>query len=429
MWPAANHRAAFSFSPEPFHNHVGSADRSPHVIVNEDWSCNNASFQMTSTPPTPRPVPSMRPFVPVHRTAVLSSSRAAPAMSAVPLGFGRGPLPAPAGGASTAAPACGAGCGAPVHTHAGTGAPAPTPRTSISDLMRDVANACMNSMANINMCLKIVGVTSLYQRCLSKNKKVVSVRLLQFGCTTMDLEEPYMAFEWEKTAQRELQLVYDELDTRYMHKLGEFRSRIPLNAVGRVSQNEKAYSWAPGLGAPFLGHVAPNGIVYVTRFAPSKTTPPGSGSGGAAGRGPTFMASRFARLLHVMPDGRTLSGRNLLAIPCDRDRLDREPVCPWADHFSPLFNEPTFRPAKAPQYVNGVMASNVEGINPSALQAEGHRRRYSPSLRLSNQTARRLYPSSQKVANSTPWTSRASRAERRSSHTAIASSNRMPALS
>jgi hypothetical protein len=45
-------------------------------------------------------------------------------------------------------------------------------------------------------------------------------------------------------------------------------------------------------------------------------------------------------------------------------------VCPRADHFSPLFNDPTFRPAKATQYVNGVMASDVEGINPAVLHAE-----------------------------------------------------------
>jgi hypothetical protein len=43
----------------------------------------------------------------------------------------------------------------------GTGAPAPTPRASLADMMRDVANAGMNSVANVNMCLKIVGVTPL----------------------------------------------------------------------------------------------------------------------------------------------------------------------------------------------------------------------------------------------------------------------------
>jgi hypothetical protein len=71
-----------------------------------------------------------------------------------------------------------------------------------------------------------------------------------------------------------------------------------------------------------------------------------------------------------MADGRTLAERNLLAIPLDRDQFDREPVCPWADQFSKLFNDPTFRPAKATQYVHGVMASEVEGISPAALHAE-----------------------------------------------------------
>jgi hypothetical protein len=66
---------------------------------------------------------------------------------------------------------------------ADAGAPAPTPRTSLADVMRDVANAGMNSVANVNMCLKIVGVTSLSQLCLSEKKAIVSVRLLQFGFT------------------------------------------------------------------------------------------------------------------------------------------------------------------------------------------------------------------------------------------------------
>jgi hypothetical protein len=50
-------------------------------------------------------------------------------------------------------------------------------------MMRDVAIAGMNSVANVNMCLKIVGVTPLSQFCLSKKKEVVPVRLLQFGFT------------------------------------------------------------------------------------------------------------------------------------------------------------------------------------------------------------------------------------------------------
>jgi hypothetical protein len=152
---------------------------------------------MTPTPPSPQPALSMRPFVPVCRLAILSSSSAAPPMSAVPLALGPG-RPAPAGGASTAAPAGGAGGGAPVDTLAGTGVPAPTPRASLTDMMRDVAYAGMNSVANVNICLKIVGVTSLSQRCLSKKKEVVSVRLLQFGFTATDLEDPYMAVEGEK---------------------------------------------------------------------------------------------------------------------------------------------------------------------------------------------------------------------------------------
>jgi hypothetical protein len=68
-------------------------------------------------------------------------------------------------------------------TLAGTGAPAPTPRASLADMMRDVANAGMNSVANVNMCLKIAGVVSLSLHCLGKKKEVVSVRLLQFGFT------------------------------------------------------------------------------------------------------------------------------------------------------------------------------------------------------------------------------------------------------
>jgi hypothetical protein len=147
------------------------------------------------------------------------------------------------------------------------------------------------------------------------------------------------------------QRVNDELDTRYKHKLGDFRRRIPstLNAIGTVCVDKKAYTWAPGRSVPVLEPVAPDGKIYVARFALSTTTPTGSGSGDVTGRGPTFMASCLARLLHVMADSRTLSGRNLLAIPRDRYQLDREPVCPWADHFSPLFNDPTFRPAKATQ--------------------------------------------------------------------------------
>jgi hypothetical protein len=110
--------------------------------------------------------------------------------------------------------------------------------------------------------------------------------------------------------------------------------------------------------------------IYETRFALSTTTPTGSGSGDAAGRGPTFTASCLAHLLHVMADGRTLAVRNLLAIPRDRDQPNREPVCPWVDHFSPLFNDCTFRPAKATQCVNGIMPGDVEGINPAELLAE-----------------------------------------------------------
>jgi hypothetical protein len=66
---------------------------------------------------------------------------------------------------------------------ANTGAPAPTPRASLADMMRDFANAGMNSVTNVSMYLKIVGVTSLSQLCLSEKKEVMSVRLLQFGFT------------------------------------------------------------------------------------------------------------------------------------------------------------------------------------------------------------------------------------------------------
>jgi hypothetical protein len=67
---------------------------------------------------------------------------------------------------------------------ADTGAPAPAPRASLADMMLDVSNAAMSSVANVIMCLKIVGVTSLSHLCLSEKKEVVSVRLLQFGFTT-----------------------------------------------------------------------------------------------------------------------------------------------------------------------------------------------------------------------------------------------------
>jgi hypothetical protein len=137
-----------------------------------------------------------------------------------------------------------------------------------------------------------------------------------------------------------------------------------------VSQDTKAYTWARGMSAPVLESVALDGNVNVTRFAPSTTTPTCSGSGDATGCGSTFTTSRLARLLYVTADGRTLAGWNLLAIPRDRDQLDREPVCPWADHFSPLHNDPTFRPAKATQHVNGVMSSDVEGIKPATPHTE-----------------------------------------------------------
>jgi hypothetical protein len=107
---------------------------------------------MTSTSPSPQPALSMRPFVPVCPLDILSSSCAAPPMSAVPLVPGPG-RPDPAGGASTAAPAGGAGGGAPVDTLAGTGVPAPTLRASLVDMMRDVDCAGMNSVANVNICL------------------------------------------------------------------------------------------------------------------------------------------------------------------------------------------------------------------------------------------------------------------------------------
>jgi hypothetical protein len=198
--------------------------------------------------------------------------------------------PIPAGGASTAVPVGGAGGGAPVDTLAGTGAPAPTPHAALAGMRRDVANAGMNSVANVNMCLKIVGVTSLSQLCLHK-KEVVSVRLLHSGFTATDLDEAYMAFKGEKDTyspaadnspaaaltddQLERQRLIYELDTRYKRKLGEFRSRITstLNAARRVSQDTKAYTWAPGLSAPVLESVAPDGNVNVTRLAPFVRVP------------------------------------------------------------------------------------------------------------------------------------------------------------
>jgi hypothetical protein len=64
-------------------------------------------------------------------------------------------------------------------------------------MMRDVAKAGMNSVANVNMCLKIVGVTSLSHLGLSEKKEVVSVRVLQLGFPATILEA-YAAFEGEK---------------------------------------------------------------------------------------------------------------------------------------------------------------------------------------------------------------------------------------
>jgi hypothetical protein len=141
-------------------------------------------------------------------------------------------------------------------------------------MMRDAAYAGMNLMAIVNICPKIVGVTSLSQLCLSKKKEVVSMRLLKFGFTATDLQEAYMAFGGAKDDspavdnvpaaaltddQLERQRVNDELDTRYKHKLGDFRRRIPstLNAMGRLSVDKKAYTWLPGGAYQFWSLLCP----------------------------------------------------------------------------------------------------------------------------------------------------------------------------
>jgi hypothetical protein len=89
-----------------------------------------------------------------------------------------------------------------------------------------------------------------------------------------------------------------------------------------------------------------------------------SGSGAAAGREPTFTSSCLERPSTSWPTAARWPGGTSLAIPRDRDQLDREVVCPWSDHFSPLFNQGDAL------YVNGVMTSDVEGINTAALHAE-----------------------------------------------------------
>jgi hypothetical protein len=84
------------------------------------------------------------------------------------------------------------------------------------------------------------------------------VRLLQFGFTATDLEEEYMAFEEEKADspavdnapaaaltgdQLERQRVNANLDTRYKHKLGDFRRRIPSCTAIATSNRMLALCW------------------------------------------------------------------------------------------------------------------------------------------------------------------------------------------
>jgi hypothetical protein len=224
----------------------------------------------------------------------------------------------------------------------------------------------MNSVANVNMCLKIVSVTSLSQLCLSKKKEAVSVRLLQFGFTATDLEEAYMAFEGEKDMdslaadnapaaaltddQLERQLNDDELDARYKHKLGEFRSRIPsmLNAVGRVSQDKKAYTWTLGLSAPILEPFAPDGRVYVTRFSPSTTTPTGSDAGlrlgaGRLSRPAAWHASSTSWPTAARWPGGALSPSRATGISSTASRCARGRITSPRCSTTPRFGQPSRR--------------------------------------------------------------------------------------
>lgn len=59
-----------------------------------------------------------------------------------------------------------------------------------------------------------------------------------------------------------------------------------------------------------------------------------------------FIASDYARLLHVLADTRLETARSLLMEPRSRQQLDQEPNDPWTSSVAPLFNDPSLEPEK-----------------------------------------------------------------------------------
>lgn len=51
--------------------------------------------------------------------------------------------------------------------------------------------------------------------------------------------------------------------------------------------------------------------------------------------------------------------------PKTREKLDQDPIDPWSDHITQLYNDISFKPNPASSVSGGVTRHDVSAINPS----------------------------------------------------------------
>ena len=133
-----------------------------------------------------------------------------------------------------------------------------------------------------------------------------------------------------------------------LHNLAATQVKIHKNAAG-----VEAIAWVRGDIPVFDGDEVKIGEPSLNQSNPAPC------------REPSFEASEYARILHVLGDTRMLTARQLLMEPRTRDELDGEPIDVWFEHVAPLFNEISFKPDAVAVLFGGVSRSDISTIDPS----------------------------------------------------------------
>ena len=133
--------------------------------------------------------------------------------------------------------------------------------------------------------------------------------------------------------------------------------KLDKNAAGRPLMK-----WLDWPGKPSVRRL--DGKQFVDAFvAPTASSPIHDRDTDSA----PLEANEWARLFHTLSSTRAEDARRRMPNKATRADLDEEKVCPWADIISPIYNDSAFIPQANDKLCNGVVRSEIDGLDPSKL--------------------------------------------------------------